>query len=430
MFADQAKIYVRSGKGGDGHVSFRRELYVPNGGPDGGDGGKGGDVIFVVDPGINTLEELRDHVKFKATDGEEGGKKKCHGKDGIDVIIKVPAGTVIKDYDSGKVILDMGDDLKPVVFIHGGNGGKGNQHYATAAMQAPKYAQPGQAAIERTLICELKMIADVGLVGFPSVGKSTLLAHVSNARPKIADYHFTTLIPNLGVVSIDHQRSFVMADIPGIIEGASDGIGLGLDFLKHIERTRVILHVIDAASVEGRDPIDDVNTINDELKKYSEDILKRPTIIVANKLDVLSKDEQKSVLQKLKNKYEPDIPVMPISAVTGDGVNELLNLTWDMIQKAPKEIMHFVPELSLEELSSPKELSYTVARDPRDEHVFLVEGPKIERMLGYTNLDDEKGFLFFQDFMKKNKIIEELKKLGMQEGDTVKLYGNEFEWEE
>ena len=430
MFADQAKIYVKSGKGGDGHVSFRREIYVPNGGPDGGDGGKGGDVIFTVDEGMNTLEDLRNHPKYRAQDGEPGSKKKCHGKDGADIVIKVPPGTVVKDFESGKVILDMGNRTDPVVFLKGGRGGKGNQHYATSVMQAPKYAQPGQPAIEMTLRLEMKMIADVGLVGFPSVGKYTLLSKVSNARPKIANYHFTTLAPNLGVVSMSGSRSFIMADIPGIIEGAAEGVGLGLDFLRHIERTRVILHVVDAGSVEGRDPIEDVKAINSELSQYIDDILSRPTILVANKLDVLPPEEREEVLKKLKDAFEPEIPVMPISAATGEGVKELLDLTFEMVQKAPKEVMHFKEEISLESLIAPKELPFSVFIDPKDEHVFRVEGPKIERMLGYTNLEDDKGFRFFQEFMKKNNIIEELEKLGIENGDTVKLYGNEFTWEE
>ena len=314
-FADRAKIFVRSGKGGDGHVSFRRELYVPNGGPDGGDGGKGGDVIFVVDKGINTLYDFKNVRKYKATDGEEGGKKKCHGANGKDVVIKVPPGTVIKDFETGKVIIDMADREEPFVLLQGGRGGKGNQHYATSTMQAPRYAQPGESAIEKYLTLELKMIADVGLVGYPSVGKSTLLSMVSNAKPKIADYHFTTLVPNLGVVGLGEGRSFVMADIPGIIEGAADGVGLGLTFLRHIERTRVLLHIVDGASVEGRDPVEDIEAINEELKKYSTDIVERPTIIVANKLDLLSEEDRQAVLDKLKKAY-PDKQVMAISAAT------------------------------------------------------------------------------------------------------------------
>ena len=429
VFADRAKIYVRSGKGGDGHVSFRRELYVPNGGPDGGDGGKGGDVIFVVDQGLNTLSDFKNIRKYKAGDGQEGGKKRCHGANGKDIVIKVPPGTVIKDYDTGKVIIDMADREEPFVLLEGGRGGKGNQHYATSTMQAPRYAQPGQIAIEKTLVLELKMIADVGLVGFPSVGKSTILSKVSNARPKIADYHFTTLVPNLGVVDLSDGRGFVMADIPGIIEGAAEGVGLGLDFLKHIERTRVLLHVVDAASVEGRDPIADIEAITEELRNYSEELASRPTIIVANKLDVLSQEDREEVLKKLKDKFEPDIPVLAISAATGEGIKEMLEVAYKTLQTAPDTVMEFNPEISLEEYNSRvEELPYTVERSEDDEHVFLVEGPRIERMLGYTNLEDNKGFKFFQDFMVKNGIIDELKALGIQEGDEVRVYGWGFEY--
>ena len=424
LFADRAKIYVRSGKGGDGHVSFRRELYVPNGGPDGGDGGDGGDVIFVIDKGLNTLTDFKNIRKYKAGDGEEGGKRKCHGKNGNDIVIKVPPGTVIKDFDTGKVIMDMADREEPFVLLKGGRGGKGNQHYATSTMQAPRYAQPGQSAIEKTLTLELKMIADVGLVGFPSVGKSTILSKVSNARPKIADYHFTTLVPNLGVVALGEGRGFVMADIPGIIEGAAEGVGLGLDFLRHIERTRVLLHVIDAASVEGRDPLDDIDKINAELESYSKQLAERPTIIVANKLDVLPQEDREVILKKLRDRFEPEIPVLAISAATGEGIKELLEVTYKMLETAPEDVLEFSPEITLEEYTSRiEELPYTVSKADDEEGVYYVEGPRIEKMLGYTNLEDNKGFLFFQDFMKKNGIIDELKALGIEEGDTVRIYG-------
>ena len=430
MFADRAKIYVRSGKGGDGHVSFRRELYVPNGGPDGGDGGKGGDVIFVIDKGLNTLTDFKNIRKYKAGDGEEGGKKRCHGKNGNDVVIKVPPGTVIKDFETGKVIVDMAEREEPFTLLTGGRGGKGNMHYATSTMQAPRYAQPGEPAIEKTLSLELKRIADVGLVGFPSVGKSTILSKVSNAKPKIADYHFTTLVPNLGVVGLGEGRGFVMADIPGIIEGAAEGVGLGLDFLRHIERTRVILHVVDAASVEGRDPIEDIEAITEELRRYSEQLAARPTIIVANKLDVLLPEDKEAILKKLKDKFEPEIPVLPISAATGEGIKEMLEKAYQLIQTAPDDVMEFTPEITLEEYTAREEnLPYTVEKGD-EEGVFIVEGPRIEKMLGYTNLEDNKGFKFFQEFMVKNGIIDELKALGIQEGDTVRIYGWAFEYYE
>ena len=284
MFADRARIIIRSGKGGDGHVSFRRELFVPDGGPDGGDGGKGGDVIFEVDKGLNTLIEYRHRRKFSAQDGEPGGKRRCHGANGEDIVLRVPEGTVIKEAESGQVIADMSGENSRQVILRGGRGGNGNMHYATSTMQAPKYAQPGQEARELEVFLELKVIADVGLVGFPNVGKSTLLSRVTNATPKIANYHFTTLSPNLGVVDLE-GGGFVIADIPGLIEGASEGVGLGLEFLRHIERTKVIIHMVDAASVEGRDPVEDIRKINQELASYDPELAKRPQVIAANKMD-------------------------------------------------------------------------------------------------------------------------------------------------
>ncbi len=428
MFADRAKIYVRSGKGGDGHVSFRRELYVPDGGPDGGDGGRGGDVIFVVDEGMNTLVDYRNCRKFKAGDGEEGGKRRCHGADGEDIVLKVPPGTVIKEADTGKVILDLSNKTEPVVFLKGGRGGKGNMHYATPTMQAPKYAQPGQPAKELWILLELKVIADVGLVGFPNVGKSTFLSRVTNARPKIANYHFTTLQPNLGVVDLGEGQGFVIADIPGIIEGAAEGTGLGLEFLRHIERTKVLIHLVDAASTEGRDPINDIHAINQELKKYGIDRNAKPQIIAANKIDVMTETEQETVLTLLKEEMEPlGIPVIPISAVTGAGVKELLWKVETMLNKLPPETFEFEPEIEMDVMEDEKTLPFEVSYD-ESAGVYVVEGPRIERMLGYTNLESEKGFQFFQDFLKKNGILEELEALGIQDGDTVRLYGLVFDY--
>lgn len=428
MFADRAKIFIRSGKGGDGHVSFRRELYVPNGGPDGGDGGKGGDVIFVVDPGLNTLTDFRHIRKYKAEDGEEGGKRNCHGADGKDVILKVPAGTVVKDFETGKVILDMSNKTEPVTLLKGGRGGKGNRHYVTSVMQAPKYAQPGQAAREMWVTLELKMIADVGLVGFPNVGKSTFLSRVTNAKPKIANYHFTTLNPNLGVVDLGENQGFVIADIPGIIEGASEGVGLGIEFLRHIERTKVLIHMVDAASTEGRDPIVDIEAINKELLTYNQDLAKRPQVIAANKCDVLYGDDYETVIEMLKEEYEPKgIKVFPISSVSGKGVKELLWHVNSLVAAAPDEIIEFEPEMDIAFVDEP-ELPFEVTKSEDEEHVFLVEGPRIERMLGYTNLESEKGFAFFQKFLKENGILEQLEELGIEEGDTVRLYGLEFDY--
>lgn len=430
MFADRARIYVRSGKGGDGHVSFRREKYVPNGGPDGGDGGKGGDVIFEVDEGLNTLIDFRHIRKYKAQDGEEGGKKNCRGKNGNDIIIKVPAGTVIKEAESDKVITDMSGDNKRVVLLKGGRGGNGNQHYATATMQAPKYAQPGVPAQELELILELKVIADVGLVGFPNVGKSTFLSRVTNARPKIANYHFTTLNPNLGVVDLEGTKGFVIADIPGLIEGASEGIGLGHEFLRHIERTKVIIHVVDAAGTEGRDPIEDIYAINKELEVYNADISKRPQVIAANKIDMIYDDGSgNDPVSALKAEFEPKgIKVFPISAISQKGLNELLYEVYNMLQEINEEPTIFEQEYFPEEATNAyHNLPYTVEYNEEEEE-YVVEGPRIEKMLGYTNLESEKGFTFFQNFLKDNGILEELEALGIQEGDTVRMYGLCFDY--
>ena len=426
MFADRAKIFIRSGKGGDGHVSFRRELFVPNGGPDGGDGGKGGDVIFEVDEGLTNLSEYRHRAKFTAEPGEQGGKKRCHGANGKNLILKVPAGTIIREAESGKVIADMSGDNKRQVILKGGRGGQGNMHYATATMQVPKYAQPGQAAQELWVNLELKVIADVGLVGFPNVGKSTLLSRVSNAKPKIANYHFTTLNPMQGVVDLGDGSSFIMADIPGLIEGASEGIGLGHEFLRHIERTKILLHVVDAASTEGRDPIDDIYKINEELKNYNEELASRPQIIAANKTDVIYAEDEDPV-EKIRAEFEPQgIRVVPISAVSGKGVKELLSYIWEVLTELPQEPVVFEQEYFPEEYNSNDNLSYTV--EQLDEHTFVVEGPKIEKMLGYTNLDSEKGFLFFQNFLKNTGILKDLENAGIQDGDTVRMYGLQFDY--
>ena len=429
MFADRAKIYVRSGKGGDGHVSFRREKYVPAGGPDGGDGGKGGDVVFQVDEGLNTLVDYRHIRKYRAEDGEQGGKKNCHGKNGQNIVLKVPLGTVIKEAETGKVIADMSGDNRKVVLLKGGKGGNGNQHYATSTMQAPKYAQPGQPAQELTLLLELKVIADVGLVGFPNVGKSTLLSRVTNAQPKIANYHFTTLSPNLGVVDLDGSRGFVIADIPGLIEGASQGAGLGHEFLRHIERTKVIIHIVDAAGTEGRDPVADIYAINRELESYNADIGKRPQVIAANKIDAIYSVEESDPLAALKAEFEPKgIPVYPISAISGQGLKELLYHVRDMLDQLDQEPTVFAQEyFPEEERVSDSDAPYTVEYDETADE-YVVEGPRIEKMLGYTNLESEKGFTFFQNFLRDNGILEQLEQLGIQEGDTVRMYGLSFDY--
>ncbi|MDE7059541.1 MAG: GTPase ObgE, partial [Lachnospiraceae bacterium] len=376
----RAKIYIRSGKGGDGHVSFRRELYVP---PDGGDGGKGGDVIFEVDEGMNTLTDYRHKRKFAAQDGQEGGKRNCHGKSGKDLTLKVPEGTVIKDAASGKVIADMSAGNRRQIVLKGGRGGIGNQHFATATMQVPKYAKPGQPAQELEVLLELKVIADVGLVGFPNVGKSTLLSRVTNAQPKIANYHFTTLSPNLGVVDLDGD-GFVIADIPGLIEGASEGVGLGLDFLRHIERTKVMIHMVDAASVEGRDPIADIYAINKELEAYDIEVAKRPQVIAANKIDAIW-DTENDHIQKLRQEFEPKgIQVFPISAVSGQGLKELMYAVKGILDTMDHSPTVFEQEFFPEDLFIQENLPYTVERSLEEANTYIVEGPRIEKMLGYT----------------------------------------------
>ena len=423
MFADSAKIFIKSGKGGDGHVSFRRELFVAAGGPDGGDGGKGGDIIFEVDEGLNTLTDFRMKRKYVAGDGEPGGKRRCHGADAKNLIIKVPEGTVIKDFESGRVIADMSGENRREVILRGGKGGFGNMNFATATMQVPKFAKPGQPGKEMFVLLELKVIADVGLVGFPNVGKSTLLSRVSNAKPKIANYHFTTLDPHLGVVDVKGAGGFVMADIPGLIEGASEGVGLGHDFLRHIERTKVLVHVVDAASTEGRDPVEDIKTIMNELKGYDESLLDRPQVIAANKIDAIY-DEENDNIKRIREAF-PDIKVFPISGVSGKGIPELLYELVNILSTIDRTPTVFEKEFEID-YSSDKNLPFTVEID--EDGVFVVEGPRIEKMLGYTNLDSEKGFDFFQKFLKTSGVLEKLEEAGIEDGNTVRMYGHEFDY--
>lgn len=425
MFADRAKIYIRSGKGGDGHASFRRELYVPNGGPDGGDGGRGGDVIFEVDKGLNTLADFRHKRKFTAQDGEPGGKRRCHGKDAKDIVLKVPEGTIIREAETNKIIADMSGDNTRQIVLKGGKGGLGNMHFATATMQVPKYAQPGKPAQELWVNLELKVITDVGLVGFPNVGKSTFLSRVTNAQPKIANYHFTTLTPNLGVVDLEGAKGFVIADIPGLIEGASEGVGLGHEFLRHVERTKLMIHVVDAAGTEGRDPVDDIYKINAELKAYNEEIASRPQVIAANKIDLIYSEDEDPI-ERLRSEFEPQgIKVFPISGVTGEGLSDLLYYVSSELQNMDEKPIVFEQEYFPEEELIHIDLPYTVEII---DDMYVVEGPKIEKMLGYTNLDSEKGFAFFQKFLKEAGILEKLEEAGIQEGDTVKMYGLQFEY--
>ena len=428
MFADTATIDIRSGKGGNGHVSFRRELYVPAGGPDGGDGGKGGDLIFEVDKGMNTLTDFRHKRKYAAQDGEEGGKKRCHGKDGKDLVIKVPYGTIVREAESGEVITDMsGTNLREIV-LRGGKGGLGNMHFATPTMQAPKYAQPGKPGQELRVKLELKVIADVGLVGFPNVGKSTLISVSSNARPEIANYHFTTIQPHLGVVELPGGTNFVMADIPGLIEGASEGLGLGHDFLRHIDRCRVLVQVVDAAGTEGRDPIDDIRKIETELRNYDPELLKRPMVIAANKMDawVPAEDGEENPAERIRKFCEPKgITVFPISAATKKGVQELLSYVGKMLSEMKEEPKLYPKEYDVEAHRND-ELPLSVYKE--GEGVYVAEGPRIEKMLGYTNLESEKGFNFFQNYVKEQGIIDRMKELGLKEGDTVRVAGMEFEY--
>ncbi|MDD5939812.1 MAG: GTPase ObgE [Lachnospiraceae bacterium] len=434
MFVDKARIIIISGKGGDGHISFRREKFVPAGGPDGGDGGDGGSVIFQVDEGLNTLSEFRHRAKYAAQNGEDGKAKRMAGKKGDDLIIKVPEGTVIRDFESGKVITDMSGSNRRFVALKGGKGGNGNQHFATSTMQAPKYAQPGQPSRSLEVQMELKVIADVGLVGYPNVGKSTILSMVSNAKPEIANYHFTTLSPILGVVDLDHEgNSFVMADIPGLIEGAADGKGLGHEFLAHIERCKLLIHVVDAAGSEGRDPLDDIAAINKELARYDIDLTKKRQIIAANKVDLIPADLVGTELDpvvRIEEHFKPlGIPVFRISAATNSGIREMLWYIKGELDKMPKETRiyesEFNPEKDLQAGNDP----FTVTYDEENKE-YVVEGPRIEKMLGYTNLDTEKGLAFLQRFVEDNGINDRLRELGIHEGDTVRLYGHTFEYYE
>ena len=423
MFADRAKIIIRSGKGGDGHVSFRRELYVPNGGPDGGDGGRGGDVIFEVDEGQNTLGEYRHKRKFKAQDGQEGGKKRCHGADGDDIVLKVPEGTVIMEAQSRKVIADMSGENRRQIVLKGGRGGKGNQHYATATMQVPKYAQPGQPAQELWVQLELKVIADVGLVGFPNVGKSTLLSRVSNARPKIANYHFTTLNPHLGVVDLQDGQGFVMADIPGLIEGASQGIGLGHDFLRHIDRCRLLVHVVDVSGSEGRDPVEDFDAINAELSQYSPDLATRPQIVVANKTDIM---EDESLLEKLRAHVEPlGYPLFALSAASHTGTRELVLKIAEKLSTLPPVTVYepeYVPKPVKIDASEP--LKITV-----EDNTYIVEGKWLERLMSNVNFGDYESRMFFDKMLRENGVFQQLEDLGIKDGDIVSMYELEFEYQ-
>lgn len=422
MFVDRVKIHVKGGNGGNGMVSFFRAKYITHGGPDGGDGGRGGDVIFVGDESMGTLMDFRYKRMFKAGNGQDGGKRNCFGKDGESVVIKVPVGTVIREAESGKIMADITKHGEEKILIHGGKGGKGNQHFATPTRQAPRYAEPGRVAKEYDVILELKLIADVGLIGFPNVGKSTLLSMVTNANPKIANYHFTTLAPNLGVVEGKYGDSFVLADIPGLVEGASEGVGLGHAFLRHVERTKVFIHVVDAAGVEGDDPVENVHKINQELEAYNPELMKRPQVIAANKTDIPGSEEN---VERLKEAYEKEgFEVFPISAATNKGLDELLTKVAEILKNYPEDIVFEEEYEEYDEVAVDQE-PFTI--EVEDE-VYVVRGVGVEKMIGYTNIDTEKGFAFFQRYLKEKGIIEALEEKGIQEGDTVRIYDMEFEF--
>ena len=422
MFTDYVKIIVKSGDGGNGAISFRREKYVAAGGPDGGDGGKGGDVYFFVDADSNTLVDFRFKKKFKAENGSNGEGNHRYGKSGEDLHIGVPAGTIIKDAETDQVLADLSEKGQEELILPGGQGGKGNSHFATSTRQVPNFAQGGEKGIEKELILELKLLADVGLVGFPNVGKSTFLSRTTSATPKIANYHFTTLEPNLGVVKSEYGDSFVIADIPGIIEGASEGVGLGLEFLRHIERTRLLLHVIDVSGTEGRNPVEDFNTINEELKKYSEKLAGRKQIIVANKSDVMQDEKLYDELEKMAK--EKNIEIYKISAVTGEGVEELLNHVSEVLKTLPKEsIVETTGTNKLYTLEDKEEFTIT-----REDDMWVVTGPGVERIMRKVNLEDNESLYYFQKCLDKLGVNKALKKAGVKEGDNVKVVDYLLEW--
>ena len=421
MFVDYTKIFVKSGDGGNGAITFRREKYVAAGGPDGGDGGNGGNVYFIVDPDANTLINFRYNKKYKAQNGENGSGNRCKGKSDEDLYIKVPLGTVIKDSQTGKVIADLSEKGQKELIFPGGRGGKGNAHFATSTRQAPRFAQNGEKGIEKEIILELKLLADVGLIGFPNVGKSTILSMVTSARPKIADYHFTTLEPNLGVVKTEYGDSFVIADIPGIIEGASEGTGLGLQFLRHIERTRLLLHVIDISGSENRKPVEDFKIINEELKKYSEKLSKRKQIIVANKIDSMQDETLYQELEELAKKE--NLEIFKVSAATGEGLKPLFTRVSEVLKTLPKENIIEDNGETLYTLKEEKGFDIVVENGE-----YIVKGPDIDRLMRRVNLEDNESLYFFQKMLNNLGIEEALKKAGIQEGDTVKFNEWEMEW--
>ena len=424
MFTDKAKIYIKAGNGGNGAIAFHREKYVAAGGPDGGDGGNGGNVIFHIDPGLSTLVDFRYKRKFCAQNGTDGSGGNCNGKKGEDIIINVPQGTIVRDSESNRILADLSDPSKDVVLAKGGNGGWGNAHFKTPTRQAPNFAKNGQKGLEREVILELKLLADVGLIGFPNVGKSTLLSQTTKANPKIANYHFTTLEPNLGVVEIAEHMNFVLADIPGIIEGASEGVGLGHEFLRHIERTRLLIHVVDVSSIEGRNPIEDFHIINEELSKYDMELEERPQIVVANKTDIIQD-------QKVFDDFKEEIkrlgyPLFEISASTKKGVWDLMKYTFQILSTLPP-IQVYEPEMEFDEgfIIDTTDIGFKVTKE---DGVFVVSGSFIESVGGSVNFSDEESLQYFQRMLKNRGVIDELVNEGIQEGDTVRIGDLEFDF--
>ena len=423
MFVDQAKIYIKAGDGGDGAVSFHREKYVAAGGPDGGDGGKGGDIVFVVDDNISNLIDFRYKRKYVAEKGQNGGGKNCSGRNAPDLVVKVPRGTVVKEIKSGRILADLSTD-EPAVIAHGGKGGRGNAHFATSTRQIPKFAKPGFRGDEYEVMLELKLIADVGLVGFPNVGKSTLISVVSAAKPKIANYHFTTLTPVLGVVKIEEGKSFVMADIPGLIEGASEGVGLGHEFLRHVERCRLIVHVIDVSGSEGRDPIEDFKAINHELENFSMELAEAPQIVAANKSDMATPEQ----VERLRNYVEDQgLLFYEISAATTKGTKELMYGVWERLSVLPPVKQFEAQPLTQEEIDdkliSKKDFRVTV-----EDGIYFVEADWLLDILRTANMDDYSSLQYFQNVLRTSGIIDKLEEMGIEEGDTVSIFDFEFEY--
>ena len=424
MFTDYTKIIIKSGDGGNGAATFRREKYVAAGGPDGGDGGKGGDIYFQVDKDKNTLIDFRYNKKFKAENGENGSGSHCNGKYGKDLYIKVPIGTIVKDVETGKVVADLSNPGQTELILKGGRGGRGNSHFATATRQAPRFSEDGEKGEEKEIILELKLLADVGLLGFPNVGKSTFLSVVTEARPKIANYHFTTLEPNLGVVKTKNGDGFVIADIPGIIEGASEGVGLGIQFLRHVERTRLLLHFLDVSGQEGRNPVEDFNTINEELKKYSEKLSNRKQIIVANKIDAMQDETLLKEVEELAKKE--NLKLFKISAATKQGIEELIDYVTEELKNLPKEDLIEIEDKVVYTLEDKKD-EWSIKEE---DGIFIVSGRAVQRLMGRVNIEDNESMYYLQKCLKNMGIDEKLKEMGVCEGDTVILDDWELEWYE